>query len=147
MGRHPQSVLYETPEERQARLKPKRRPDCHPDRKHYARGMCRQCYMALFNLQHSEALAGTAERRAECHPDRAHYADGLCASCYRKLWRLRRAHPELVEPKPPRTVPMARCHPDRPLYKRRMCRECYEQYGFAEMDERMAAWKKLHGVE
>lgn len=43
---------------------------CHPDRAHFAKELCRPCY--LYN--------GT--KRASCHPNRAHRALGLCTACY-----------------------------------------------------------------
>lgn len=55
-----------------------RTPDCHPDRKHAARGLCGPCYQ---RLKRNDALPS---ERAQCHPDRPHLANGLCVSCYNK---------------------------------------------------------------
>lgn len=49
-------------------------PDCHPDRKHTAMGMCNACY------QKARREAGPGN--ATCHPDRPVLARGLCHQCY-----------------------------------------------------------------
>lgn len=51
-----------------------RKPDCHPERKHVALGLCRACYQK----------DRPGRPRAECHTDRPAVADGKCASCYAK---------------------------------------------------------------
>jgi hypothetical protein len=55
---------------------PKRQADCHPERKHHARGYCSQCYRKNCRLYNQNPV------KATCHPDRAHKANGLCDSCY-----------------------------------------------------------------
>lgn len=47
--------------------------ECHPERVHVARGMCRQCY---------EADRRENGVRAECHPDRPYHGAGLCKACW-----------------------------------------------------------------
>lgn len=54
--------------------KPARVPDCHPERKHCAMGMCRPCY------QQARRKAGPGQ--ATCHPERPTLARGLCHQCY-----------------------------------------------------------------
>lgn len=49
-----------------------RMADCHPTRKHVARGLCGACYQARSRVW---------RKRATCHPDRPHSARGLCVSC------------------------------------------------------------------
>jgi hypothetical protein len=49
--------------------------DCHPDRKHKAKGLCRQCYDNVNRRANNNV-------KANCHPDRAHQAKGLCKPCY-----------------------------------------------------------------
>lgn len=64
---------YRRPPRQEARA-----PECHPDRKHAANGLCGACYQRE-----------RAERpRATCHPARAMLADGLCRACYskRRYW-------------------------------------------------------------
>ena len=51
-------------------------PECHPERKHYGRGLCQLCYTGQFKRTWDNL------RRADCHPERPHHAKGLCASCY-----------------------------------------------------------------
>lgn len=89
---------------------PRRRADCHPDREHYARGLCASCY-------HSQAIKQNAVK-ATCHPERAHYANGFCNICYQ---RARRAE----KPKTVRQLRMATCHPDRRWYGDGLCSQCY----------------------
>lgn len=55
-------------------VKPPRVPDCHPDRKHEARGLCNACY------QKEGRKSGP--KLAACHPDRPALARGLCHQCY-----------------------------------------------------------------
>ena len=46
----------------------------HPDRPHYAHGLCRRCYMDQWDNP----------RRADCHVDREHYIRGQCKTCYER---------------------------------------------------------------
>ena len=78
-------------------------PECHPDRKHQAFGLCGSCYNQR----------GVNSRRAECHPDRGHYARGLCVRCYVKDDTHRR---------------QADCHPDRLNRGLGMCTPCYMRF-------------------
>jgi len=65
---------------------------CHPEREHYAKNMCCQCYGTR-----AYAQPGTAERRraaraagpkrpSTCHPDRPALARGMCSACYNAFW-------------------------------------------------------------
>jgi hypothetical protein len=63
-----------------------RRADCHPGRKHYAKGLCSTCYSREFRMQWSPTKPAT------CHPDRPVRSRGLCSPCYQKL----KASPEWV---------------------------------------------------
>jgi Recombination endonuclease VII len=71
-------------------------PDCHPDRKHKAKGFCASCYNATLQPRpgSGDGLVGVPKvaRIPDCHPDRKHCAKGLCASCYQMSWM--KAHPE-----------------------------------------------------
>jgi hypothetical protein len=49
---------------------------CHPDQKHYAKGLCKVCY----NHHREAGLIDTTP--ADCHPDRPAVARGMCRSCY-----------------------------------------------------------------
>lgn len=61
--------------------------DCHPDQRHYARGLCMACYRRLAKNQEDFA-------RATCHPDKPHVARGLCAACYSNARYARKAEEE-----------------------------------------------------
>lgn len=47
--------------------------ECHPERKHHCKGLCRNCYSSVQKTKNS--------KMAKCHPDRPHYGKGLCHSC------------------------------------------------------------------
>lgn len=51
-----------------------RTPDCHPERKYEARGLCKSCYQR-WRMSRQDKPAG-------CHPERGEYAKGLCNNCY-----------------------------------------------------------------
>lgn len=51
---------------------------CHPDRKHYAHGLCDRCY--------ARARRAPSKRAALCHPERPHVSKGLCRACYMQAW-------------------------------------------------------------
>ncbi len=51
-----------------------RKSDCHPDRKHYAKGLCNKCYNRTW----------VNTRLAECHPERKHFSKGFCVNCYHR---------------------------------------------------------------
>jgi len=74
---------------------------CHPNEKHFAKGLCAKCYNAQkqnkrywatdetkrrkYRKERYEITTGpprTGDRLASCHPDRRHYAKGLCFKCY-----------------------------------------------------------------
>lgn len=59
------------PNYRKPPAKPRRIPDCHPDRAHVALGFCRACYQK----------DRPGRTRATCHPDRPVIANGLCGAC------------------------------------------------------------------
>lgn len=59
---------------------------CHPDRKHWARGMCKQCYTKYKNSIRFLSV-GRKKRTPECgHPERRHVGHGKCPACYAK-WK------------------------------------------------------------
>jgi len=59
-----------------------RMPMCHPDRKHCAKGLCRECYMKAYR-----PLKGRTVQRPACHPEKKYRAKGLCLECYSQTWR------------------------------------------------------------
>lgn len=68
---------------------PKTRPNatCHPDRPHWAKGLCASCYQTAWKRQNPEKFAARPRRMSECHPDRPVLAGNLCSTCYRQEWR------------------------------------------------------------
>lgn len=55
-------------------------PTCHPDRKHFAKGQCKPCYMRVYSRDY---LTNNRNRRkADCHPERGHFGRGLCRACF-----------------------------------------------------------------
>lgn len=64
-----------------------RKADCHPDRKHHARGFCKQCYVGYKN---SVKFVPIGRKRLDLicgHYDKAYVGKGLCTSCYSKHLR------------------------------------------------------------
>src|ERR1700693_182960 len=69
-------------------------PDCHPDKPHFTRGLCKECYAKLYNeVRRNERILVNPKSRllvppksADCHPDKPLYAKGLCKSCYNVQW-------------------------------------------------------------
>ena len=60
-----------------------RMADCHPDRAHVARGLCRQCYMSARSRNFQPKAPKAPNRVNDCgHADRPHCARGMCKSCY-----------------------------------------------------------------
>jgi len=59
-----------------------RTPACHPDRKHCAKGLCRECYMKIYR-----PFKGRIVQCSVCHPEKKHHAKGLCLECYNQTWR------------------------------------------------------------
>lgn len=55
-----------------------RNATCHPDRKHYAKGLCKICYEGSNRTRKGERQPVMAT----CHPDRKHKGHGLCNACY-----------------------------------------------------------------
>jgi hypothetical protein len=51
--------------------KPRRRAPCHPDLPHFAKELCRVCYLKQW----------TSPNTATCHPDRPYFVRGLCRQC------------------------------------------------------------------
>lgn len=68
--------------------------ECHPDRRHQAKGLCASCYQAAWQLANPERYRARTRRRAECHPERPVLAQNLCGTCYRRMCR---ADPEKAE--------------------------------------------------
>jgi hypothetical protein len=69
---------------------------CHPDRPHWARGMCTSCYQTWWKQENPERYAKRMRKRrmATCHPDSPVLARDLCSTCYRAA---RRSEPEYRE--------------------------------------------------
>ena len=66
-----------------------RMAECHPDRKHFGKGLCRTCYM-----REERRAAGIPPREPartpDCHPTAKHRAHGLCQPCYAREWERNR---------------------------------------------------------
>lgn len=54
--------------------------DCHPDRKHEAKGLCKPCY----EVQRVKVKPLPKTTKATCCPDKPHYALGKCRSHYQR---------------------------------------------------------------
>jgi len=53
----------------------------HTRRKHYAKGMCHNCYHRV----------GKTKKAFACgHPQRSHYSGGMCQNCYLAKYYLKR---------------------------------------------------------
>jgi len=64
-----------------------RMADCHPDRRHWCRGMCAECY-GKYKLSEKFVLVGRVPTRNTCgHPDRKHVGHGMCGACYSRHLR------------------------------------------------------------
>lgn len=118
-------------------VKPPRIPTCHPERKHWAKGLCNACYNAA------------RERRvdlpaATCHPQRSHHARGLCGPCYLVVQRKSKLSGEGL----PARKRVAVCHPDRRHRATGLCEACYTAQRRANEIERARAcsrdWKAKH---
>lgn len=60
-----------------------RKANCHPDRKHCARGLCNACYGTARKSGWKKGCPPkSGQTSPNCHPDRKHRARGLCDSCY-----------------------------------------------------------------
>jgi len=53
---------------------PRRVPDCHPDQKHYGKGLCKRCYDAQQQKEHPEWGQRKSARYRERHPDKVQQA-------------------------------------------------------------------------
>lgn len=93
-----------------------RSAQCHPDRKHYAKGLCSICYRKKY-------LSGyITPVMAECHPDRPVHARGLCGACYQAL----RAS-DSFEPKQKQRSKIKCGHPDGKHVGHGLCSACYSR--------------------
>ena len=90
-----------------------RAADCHPDRKHYAKGLCSKCYGSKVRKRWKPT------KPANCHPDRLMHARGLCGPCYQRLMASGNA------PKIKRAENYACGHKDLKHEARGMCKACY----------------------
>jgi len=64
-----------------------RKADCHPDRKHFTRGMCQPCYVKYKNSANFVRV-GRQQTKITCgHEDGKHVGKGFCSSCYAKHLR------------------------------------------------------------
>ena len=64
--------------------------ECHPNRKHFAKGKCNACYQREYQrIDHGDEQEPRIYRNhaPKCHPDRDYYAKGLCLLCYYKSLR------------------------------------------------------------
>lgn len=79
--------------------------ECHPERRHEAKGLCLACYL--------QSRPSPTRSMSTCHPGVQQHARGLCKPCYQKgkPW--------------PKTPPrMADCHPDRRHRGKGLCNSC-----------------------
>jgi hypothetical protein len=79
--------------------KPIRMATCHPDRKHAANGLCKECNYREWSIRVGRR-PGTGKLKGfipTCHPDRKGHAKGLCKACYERerLEKKRRAQDAL----------------------------------------------------
>jgi hypothetical protein len=97
-----------------------RTPECHPERAHCAKGLCKQCYYQQYDkvkrVRKDPSKYASNYRKPthqparvnECgHPERKHVALGKCGACYRKAGE------------------MATCHPGKRLVADGLCTTCY----------------------
>ena len=68
-----------------SRVRTVRMSDCHPNRRHFCKGMCNSCYNRV-------RRSGAVKRFASCHPDRRYTARGLCQQCYNRAYHKERAN-------------------------------------------------------
>jgi hypothetical protein len=114
-----------------------RKAGCHPNRRHYAKGLCEACY----SREKRRRLHGSEPRppkpakprlkpakprrpaKLTCgHDSIPHKGRGLCASCYDKQHRSRTP---------------ATCHPDRPHHAKGLCEACYRGRQNRQRDARL----------
>jgi hypothetical protein len=65
-----------------------RKAECHPDRQHWARGMCKACYIQVKNRKGFVAMGRTKSINSCGHPNKKHVGHGMCGACYSKHLRL-----------------------------------------------------------
>lgn len=92
----------------------KRVAECHPERKHRAKGLCGPCYYKVQDKYPTTVFA-------TCHPNRKHIAKGLCDVCYRVSLRRTKG----IKAKKTRINTKPLCHPDRLYYASDLCRRCF----------------------
>lgn len=66
-----------------------RLPECHPDKKYFAKNLCERCYYNNRNTKRRRAKGINPKNTlpfALCHTDRPHHAFELCLQCYRKQY-------------------------------------------------------------
>ena len=106
---------------------------CHPNRKHFALGLCESCYGKEKHKRQKES-GHTNSVKARCHPDRPHVAKGKCKQCYKRYYRKQNPNKCKKLDKEKREKrkkggwenPIkARCHPDRPHLANGKCKLCY----------------------
>jgi hypothetical protein len=73
-------------------LKQKRIPNCHPENKHYAIGLCKKCYDKNFDDINKKPFRkngpkSVGRRVSDCHPGRQSFSKGKCKNCYAKELR------------------------------------------------------------
>jgi len=105
-----------------------RKAACHPDRKHYAKGLCKTCYGGE-QWRRARALRPPRRRvrvppKVTCgHDDLPHKGGGLCVRCYDNQHISRRC---------------ADCHLDRPHHAKGFCEPCYRGAQNRARDARLA---------
>ena len=99
----------------------------HPNRPHYARGMCVQCYRRWRYEMEGKPKPPIPSQVPTCgHTDRPHYADGLCHPCYQR--RLRNGS-ELIRVRGQRGRQNDICgHVLSRHYGLGMCHTCYKRW-------------------
>lgn len=98
---------------------------CHPDAKHYARGLCASCYRRKF------LRSWVTKTKAKCHPDRPMKSRGLCNACYLKL----RASGAFTPTG--RKCKKNTCgHPSREHESNGMCKACYTRHWRSQNPDR-----------
>lgn len=98
---------------------------CHPERKHYAKGLCQSCYV----------MRTRPGVKATCHPNRKHKAHGLCIKCYENSGYRDRNNKK------------ATCHPDLAHHAKGLCKTCYQdQYikNYVRSSDSIARKKEYH---
>ena len=64
-----------------------RETTCHPDRAHWALGLCASCYTIQRQKGWPNGKPKSVRRAfASCHKDKKHFARGMCETCY-SAWK------------------------------------------------------------